>query len=57
MKFGHTLFRLDDVDGGGFEKRVLSSGGVPLKRGDQVVGAISAGKQDQAVAEADAAAF
>jgi uncharacterized protein GlcG (DUF336 family) len=40
---------------------MIFAGGVPLKRGDQVVGAIGVsggtGKQDQAVAEAGAAAF
>ncbi len=42
--------------------RVMTfAGGIPLKRGDQVVGAIGVsggmGKQDQAVAEAGQAAF
>jgi len=40
---------------------MIFAGGVPLKRGDQVVGAIGVsgglGKQDQAVAEAGAEAF
>jgi uncharacterized protein GlcG (DUF336 family) len=40
---------------------MIFAGGVPLKRGDQVVGAIGVsgglGKQDQAVAEAGAQAF
>lgn len=40
---------------------MIFAGGVPLKRGDQVVGGIGVsgglGKQDQAVAEAGAAAF
>ncbi len=40
---------------------MIFAGGVPLKRGEQVVGAIGVsggmGKQDQAVAEAGAAAF
>jgi uncharacterized protein GlcG (DUF336 family) len=40
---------------------MIFAGGVPLKRGDQVVGAIGVsgglGKQDHAVAEAGAAAF
>jgi uncharacterized protein GlcG (DUF336 family) len=40
---------------------MIFAGGVPLKRGDQIVGAVGAsggmGKQDQAVAEAGAAAF
>jgi uncharacterized protein GlcG (DUF336 family) len=40
---------------------MIFAGGVPLKRGGQVVGAIGVsgglGKQDQAVAEAGAAAF
>ena len=40
---------------------MIFAGGVPLKRGDEVVGAIGVsgglGKQDQAVAEAGAAAF
>ncbi len=40
---------------------MIFAGGIPLKRGDQVVGAIGVsggmGKQDQSVAEAGAAAF
>jgi uncharacterized protein GlcG (DUF336 family) len=40
---------------------MIFAGGVPLKRGDQVVGAVGvsggSGKQDQAVAEAGAQAF
>ena len=40
---------------------MIFAGGVPLKKGDQVVGGIGVsggtGKQDQAVAEAGAAAF
>ncbi len=40
---------------------MIFAGGIPLKRGDQVMGAIGVsggmGKQDQAVAEAGAAAF
>jgi uncharacterized protein GlcG (DUF336 family) len=40
---------------------MIFAGGIPLKRGDQVVGAIGVsggmGKQDQAVAEAGEAAF
>src|SRR3981081_901288 len=40
---------------------MIFAGGVPLKRGDKVVGAVGVsgglGKQDQAVAEAGAAAF
>src|SRR5436190_19517649 len=40
---------------------MIFAGGVPLKRGDTVVGAVGVsggmGKQDQAVAEAGAAAF
>jgi uncharacterized protein GlcG (DUF336 family) len=40
---------------------MIFAGGVPLKRGDQVVGAVGVsggmGKQDQAVAEAGAAAY
>jgi uncharacterized protein GlcG (DUF336 family) len=40
---------------------VIFAGGIPLRRGDQVVGGIGvsggSGKQDQAVAEAGAAAF
>ena len=40
---------------------MIFAGGIPLKRGDQVIGAIGVsggmGKQDQAVAEAGAAAF
>lgn len=42
-------------------KVMIFAGGIPLKRGDEVVGAIGVsggmGKQDQAVAEAGAAAF
>ena len=42
-------------------KVMIFAGGIPLKRGDQVVGGIGVsggmGKQDQAVAEAGAAAF
>lgn len=42
-------------------KVMIFAGGIPLKRGDQVVGAVGVsggmGKQDQAVAEAGAAAF
>ncbi len=42
-------------------KVMIFAGGVPLKRGDQVVGAVGVsggtGKQDQAVAEAGADAF
>ena len=40
---------------------MIFAGGIPLKRGEQVVGAVGVsggmGKQDQAVAEAGAAAF
>ncbi|MDQ2774666.1 MAG: heme-binding protein [Acidobacteriota bacterium] len=40
---------------------MIFAGGIPLKRGDQVVGAVGVsggvGKQDQAVAEAGEAAF
>lgn len=40
---------------------MIFAGGVPLKRGDEVVGAIGVsggtGKQDQSVAEAGAEAF
>src|SRR3984893_9116629 len=40
---------------------MIFAGGIPLKRGDQVVGGVGVsggmGKQDQAVAEAAAAAF
>lgn len=42
-------------------KIMIFAGGIPLKRGDKVVGAIGvsggSGKQDQSVAEAGAAAF
>ncbi|WP_180541315.1 GlcG/HbpS family heme-binding protein [Nevskia soli] len=42
-------------------KVMIFAGGIPLKRGDEVVGAIGvsggSGKQDHAVAEAGAAAF
>ncbi len=42
-------------------KVMIFAGGIPLKRGDEVVGAIGVsggtGKQDQAVAEAGAEAF
>ena len=40
---------------------MIFAGGIPLKRGDEVIGAVGVssgtGKQDQAVAEAGAAAF
>ncbi len=42
-------------------KVMIFAGGIPLKRGDEVVGGVGVsgglGKQDQAVAEAGAAAF
>ncbi len=42
-------------------KVMIFAGGIPLKRGDEVVGAVGvsggSGKQDHAVAEAGAAAF
>ncbi len=42
-------------------KVMIFAGGIPLKRGDQIVGAVGVsggtGKQDQAVAEAAVAAF
>jgi uncharacterized protein GlcG (DUF336 family) len=42
-------------------KEMIFAGGIPLKRGSEVIGAVGVsgglGKQDQAVAEAGAAAF
>lgn len=55
---GQELFGLSDAAGG---RIVVFGGGIPLRRGDEVVGAIGVSTgtvdQDQAVAEAGAAAF
>src|SRR5437868_7694072 len=55
---GDQFFGIHASNGG---RVMIFAGGVPLKRGDVVVGAIGVsggmGKQDQAVAEAGAAAF
>ena len=55
---GDQFFGIHASNGG---KVMIFAGGIPLKRGDRVVGAIGVsggmGKQDQAVAEAGAAAF
>lgn len=55
---GDQFFGIHASNGG---RVMIFAGGVPLKRGDQVVGAVGVsgglGKQDQAVAEAGAAAF
>jgi uncharacterized protein GlcG (DUF336 family) len=55
---GDQFFGIHASNGG---RVMIFAGGIPLKRGDQVVGAIGVsgglGKQDQAVAEAGAAAF
>lgn len=55
---GDQFFGIHVSNGG---RVMIFAGGVPLKRGDQVVGAIGVsggtGKQDQAVAEAGAEAF
>src|SRR5436305_9366822 len=54
---GDQLFGINASNGG---RVMIFAGGIPLKRGDQVVGAVGVsggmGKQDQAVAEAGAAA-
>ena len=55
---GDQFFGIHASNGG---RVMIFAGGVPLKRGDQVVGAVGVsggmGKQDQSVAEAGAAAF
>lgn len=55
---GDDFYGIAASNGG---KVMIFAGGIPLKRGDQVVGAIGVsggtGKQDQAVAEAGADAF
>src|ERR1041385_1976178 len=55
---GDQFFGIHASNDGRF---MIFAGGIPLKRGDQVVGAVGVsgglGKQDQAVAEAGAAAF
>src|ERR1044072_1565064 len=55
---GDQFFGIHVSNGG---RVMIFAGGVPLKRGNEVVGAIGVsggqGKQDQAVAEAGAAAF
>jgi len=55
---GGQFFGIHVSNGG---RVTIFAGGIPLKRGDQVVGAIGvsggSGKQDQAVAEAGAKAF
>ena len=55
---GEQFFGIHVSNGG---KVMIFAGGVPLKQGDEVVGAVGAsggmGKEDQAVAEAAAKAF
>ena len=53
---GQELFGLSDAHGG---RLVIFSGGIPLRRGGEIVDAIgvSTGTVDQEVAEAGAAAF
>jgi uncharacterized protein GlcG (DUF336 family) len=55
---GDQFFGIHASNGG---RVMIFAGGIPLKRGDEVVGAIGVsggmGKQDQAVAEAGAEAF
>ena len=55
---GDQFFGIDASNDG---KVMIFAGGVPLKRGNEVVGAVGVsgglGKQDHAVAEAGAAAF
>jgi uncharacterized protein GlcG (DUF336 family) len=55
---GDQFFGIHASNGG---KVMIFAGGIPLKKGDRVVGAVGVsggmGKQDQAVAEAGAAAF
>jgi uncharacterized protein GlcG (DUF336 family) len=57
-KPGDQFYGIHASNGG---RVMIFAGGIPLKRGDQVVGAIGVsgglGAQDQAVAEAGAAAF
>jgi uncharacterized protein GlcG (DUF336 family) len=54
-------FGLSDIRVSNDGKVMIFAGGIPLKRGGQVMGAIGVsgglGKQDQAVAEAGAEAF
>lgn len=56
---GQPLYGLDSGNNDG--RLVIIAGGIPLKRGDEVVGAIgvsgSSPDQDEAVADAGAAAF
>jgi uncharacterized protein GlcG (DUF336 family) len=55
---GDQFFGIHVSNGG---RVMIFAGGIPLKRGDEVLGAVGVsgglGKQDQAVAEAGAAAF
>ena len=55
---GGQFFGIHASNGG---RVMIFAGGVPIKRGDKVIGAVGVsggtGKQDQAVAEAAAAAF
>ncbi len=55
---GDQFFGIHASNGG---RVMIFAGGIPLKRGDEVMGAVGVsggmGKQDQAVAEAAAAAF
>ena len=55
---GDQFFGIHASNGG---RVMIFAGGIPLKRGEQVVGAVGVsggmGKQDQAVAEAGAEAF
>jgi uncharacterized protein GlcG (DUF336 family) len=55
---GDQFFGIHVSNGG---RVMIFAGGIPLRRGDQVVGAVGVsgglGKQDQAVAEAGAGAF
>jgi uncharacterized protein GlcG (DUF336 family) len=55
---GQELFGLSDAHGG---RLVIFAGGIPLRRGGEIVGAIGVSTgtvdQDQEVAEAGAAAF
>ncbi len=55
---GDQFFGIHTSNGG---RVMIFAGGIPLKRGEQVVGAVGVsggmGKQDQAVAEAGANAF
>ncbi len=55
---GQELFGLSDAHGG---RLVIFAGGIPLRRGDEIVGAVGVSTgtvhQDQEVAEAGATAF